>query len=535
MDAFPDNTPPPKFDLITIVLIAIAGVDKETLRRSTPHDVSNIRAIATLMLCVWLYQSSLLSIVAHQLMATDGQIHPAFILGGMLTATLILLIDSYVFLRSGFHIDGLRQLARGGLDLTGDIGAKLKAGIFLILRLGLSTAFSALCGVFMGLIIFHADIAADLDHVFQQENAALIATTTRQADAEIQRAANVAQEAGTHVAALQKQVVAMRDGTVNPADSDASVQAAQQEVNQLLVEKSQRDTELAAAQKFGSDELAGIKGDPRNSGVRGPGPVRAAAEERVRTATANVAAASQALAEARSRLADLRKQTASTSGERGRQAQLLLPQLESDLQAATAQLAVSRDNLAQLTAHRDETIRAQIDNAPDRVGRGAGLLAQLSALRRAAQDPEIAAVILLIDLTSFGLELAAVLSKVTSFIPMTYTALLARDAYMQNIRIVDQMDAELKLRPPAREGEAPPIQKPPVPETGTNDRSSFQAFMDFMDKPFTSPPTQFPFNLFTVPSTPSEGGAETPSPTKRRRGRPRKPPTGNNVIPMPTK
>jgi hypothetical protein len=50
---------------------------------------------------------------------------------------------------------------------------------------------------------------------------------------------------------------------------------------------------------------------------------------------------------------------------------------------------------------------------------------------------------LLIDLTSFGFELAAVLAKVTSYVPTTYAALLARDAYMQVVHIVDEMMVQL--------------------------------------------------------------------------------------------
>jgi hypothetical protein len=44
-----------------------------------------------------------------------------------------------------------------------------------------------------------------------------------------------------------------------------------------------------------------------------------------------------------------------------------------------------------------------------------------------------------IDFVSFGFELAAVLAKMMSYVPTTYAALLARDAYMSDVRIVDGM------------------------------------------------------------------------------------------------
>ena len=55
-------------------------------------------------------------------------------------------------------------------------------------------------------------------------------------------------------------------------------------------------------------------------------------------------------------------------------------------------------------------------------------------------------------MTSFGLELAAVLVKVTSFVPTTYAALLARDAYLGVLRMANAMVAELngEEEPPFR-------------------------------------------------------------------------------------
>ena len=44
---------------------------------------------------------------------------------------------------------------------------------------------------------------------------------------------------------------------------------------------------------------------------------------------------------------------------------------------------------------------------------------------------------------SFGLELAAVLAKITSFIPTTYAALLARNAFILVVDIVDEMERRI--------------------------------------------------------------------------------------------
>lgn len=466
MEAFPPDAAVRKLDPFTKLMTWPAGIDEETLRQCPAHDWDNVRAIGMLMLFVWAYQAGLLGIVAHELLAPDGEFHPDLTFGAAFIATLVLLIDSYGFLRAGFHAEGIQQLARGGLDLAGGLAAKIKAGIFLGLRILLSLGFAQLSAVFVALILFKSDITAEIERFYREQNRSLIASVSLQTDADIARAADVTQEANARVEALQKQVASMRDGSINPAASDTAIQAEQAEISELLAEKGRRDTELVAAQSFAANELAGVKGDPSNSGVPGRGPVRAAAEERVRAATANDEAANQALAEARTRLDNLRKQALLSADDRARQAQRAVPHLESDLEKATDELTALREHQAKLVRDRNETIRTGIETAPERVGRDTGFLARLSALRRVARDPEIAMVIFLIDFTSFGLELAAVLAKVTSFIPTTYAVLLARNAFMQAWRTVDEMDAEMRRRPTEPEDEDDFLQPVVVPGVG---------------------------------------------------------------------
>jgi hypothetical protein len=115
-----------------------------------------------------------------------------------------------------------------------------------------------------------------------------------------------------------------------------------------------------------------------------------------------------------------------------------------------------RDKLAHLTEARDEAVRAQVEHARNYVAPDRGLLAQLTILRGLVQDREIAAVILLINATAFGLEFAAVLAKVTTFIPTAYAALLARDAYLRVTAIVDEIDETISGRGRAASGNSGP-------------------------------------------------------------------------------
>jgi hypothetical protein len=485
---------------ISNLLFKLVGADEPTLRLCSDKDLDTLRMQGLLLVGQVAFEAVVLSVAAHQVLASDDDIHFALIAGAIAVAVLIGLIDSYVFLRGGVFEEGISQLRLAGLDLNERTAAKIQRAIALAIRLLFSVALALLIGCFAGLGLFKADIRAEGDRQWQQQNSTRIEEAKLQVDGEIRRATDTVKSEEAHVASLQKSLTTMRDGAVNPAANDVSVQAQQQELNQLLAEKSRREAELVSAQTFSSNELAGAVGNPSNTGQRGRGPVRIAAEERLKSATANLAAADHALADARARLDDLRKQTASTDGDRSRQAQSQLQPLEAELKDATAQLGTEREALTKLTANREENIRATVEAAPDHVARDQGLIGQLKTLRRIAQDPEIATVIILIDVVSFMLELACVMGKIMSPIPTSFSALTVRDSYMRVTRIVDGMMVELD-RGPDPEADGPDILFRPA-----NDNHGLRA-----------PPGVNPDRPVIPP------------PTKRPRGRPRKPrPEGLN-------
>jgi Domain of unknown function (DUF4407) len=495
--------PSRRIGLLSRSIFKLVGADEPTLRLCSDKDLDTLRMQGLLLVGQVGFEAVVLSVAAHQVLASDDDIHFALIAGAIAVAVLIGLIDSYVFLRGGVFEEGISQLRRAGLDLNERTAAKVQRWIAVAIRLLFSVALALLIGCFAGLGLFKADIRAEGDRQWQQLNSTRIAEAKLQVDGEIKRATDTVESEQAHVVSLQKSLTAMREGAVNPAANDVSVQAQQQELNQLSAEKSRREAELVSAQTFASNELAGTKGSSSNTGVSGRGPVRVAAEERVRSATANLAAADRALADARARLDDLRKQTASTDGDRSRQAQSQLQPLEAELKDATAQLGTERETLTKLTANREENIRATVEAAPDHVARDQGLIGQLKALRRIAQDPEIATVIILIDVVSFMLELACVSGKIMSPIPTTFSALTVRDSYMRVTRIVDGMMVELDRGP------NPEADGPDILTRAANDND--------LDHGLRAAPGTYPVH------------PGVPTPPKRPRGRPRKPrPSGLN-------
>ena len=480
----------------------IAGVDEETLRKCPAHDWENARAIGEAMLCVWLYQAGLCSIVGHRLFAEPGQVRIELILVAMFIATFVMLIDSYVIMRSGWHLSGIEELKRGGLDISGGPWARLKAGFFLTIRILLSVGLAQLTAIFLSLLIFAGDIDARTQTTWRQANAHLIVGATEPVDAEIQRATEAINAQSAHVAALATQVESLRQNEIDPSSTYTA--PAQQEVTQLLAQKAKADDELRAAETFAANELAGVRASPENSGRAGPGPRRRAAMEQVTNAKSHAQEIDRALQAARSRLETLRNQHNAPNEAVRQQAHDQLPAFEKTLAAENTKLAALKDELTRLNQGRGDAIRAAIDKAPNHVGLDNGLLAQLRVLEEIAQaNSRIAAVIILIDVISFGFELAAVLAKVTSYVPTTYAALLARDAYMGAVRMVDAMVAELNPEP-EKESPKPEIVVPPQP-ANDNWPENGQAVRQNPFGGFDEPP----------PSAP-------PPPPKRPRGRPRK-------------
>ena len=498
MDASNDQ-PGPKAGLLAKFLIKIAGVDEQALRLCPPHDWDAVRAVAWLMIATWLYQAALLSIVSHRLFATPGQIRPELILASMFIATFILLIDSYMVMRSGFHLSGVEELKRGGLDISGGSAAKIKASIFLTIRILLSVGFAQLTAIFLSILIFSADINSRIQDAYLRVNAHLFSDATDLIDANIKRATDAVTVESARVASLSVQATTVRQNEIDPSTSDPQIQAAQEETTALVARKAKADDDVRAAETFESHEVGGIKGG-QSSGVVGDGPRHKATLEDLANARRHAQEVANQLDAARARFAALRKQLSSSSEATKQKSQDQLPTFEADLATENARLDSLKDQLARLEAGREDAIRAAVENAPNHVALDDGLLAQITALEHIAQeDSKIAAVILLIDLTSFGFELAAVLAKVTSFVPTTYAALLARDAYMRAVRIANEMVSELN-RSPNQKDSAPEF---PSTKSFSNDNS------------LGGPP------IFMAGSC--EGPDDPPpEPPKRPRGRPKK-------------
>jgi hypothetical protein len=493
----------PRIGAFKRLLLNFPGVPEEPLRRCPKQDSDFALMLAALMVGTAGYQTAIFSMVGS-VVFTPGQLRVETVAVALGLAMFVMAIDGVLFMRSGWFIAGESQIRRGGLDISGGWAARVKAALSLAIRLALSMSLAAITGVAFSALIFRADIVAQEKQLYLDRNSHVIADATSLADAEIKRATDAMTAQDARVASLSSQLNAVRQNEIDPSASDPQIQQSQDELKQLLAEQAKADDEVQAAESFASHELGGIK-TPGNSGIAGDGPRHKAAQEEVANAKRHAQEIASALDVARARLDALRKQLASAGEATQHRSDDQLPAFESALATETAKLSSLKDELTSLTHGREDAIRNAVENAPDYVDVDDGFLAQVTALEHLAQqDPKIAWLILLIELTSAGFELAAVLAKTLSYVPTTLAAVLASEAYMSDVRIVDSMMTELNGDPPKPAG-SPHIlpRDPPANDNATG------ASTIFAPAPF------------------SGSGDHPPQPPKRRRGRPRKAPVFN--------
>jgi Domain of unknown function (DUF4407) len=484
----------PKIGLWERFCISIASADETLLRLCPPSDLGHVKATAEILLLTMFWQATLFALISYRLFEPTGAVRPILILGSLFVAGFIMRIDSMTVIGSHWHLDGVDQIARGGLNIFQGGAARIKARAFLGLRILFSIALAQVTAVFASIIIFGGDISAESQRVYQAANANLIANTTTLVDADINRAAEAVKTETARIDALSGQVTALRQNEIDPTENSETRQA-QEEVAQLVAAKAKADDAVLSRRTFATDELGGVKGSDGNSGLAGDGPRHKAAMQQIANAEQFAIEAARQLDAARARLAELRKQIGSQSDTARQQSRDTLPEFMGQLGAENRKLSSLKAELAARIAGREDAIRRAVESAPNFVPLDDGFLAQIAALEHiATNNLRIAFLIGLIDLISFALELAAVLSTVTSFIPTTYAALIAKEAYLRSVHMADEIYRVTDLCDKMPTIEFPP-RNPPPRSQGTGPVSS-----------------------------PTPGGPQNPSPQppKRPRGRPRK-------------
>lgn len=480
--------------------VGIAGADLELLQFCPERELQNVKFLAYLELGVAIYQAAIFSAVGHYLFAHPGVIHPEIIVASIFLAGLIMLIDSYVIMRSSWHLHGISELKRGGLDIAGGTSAQIRNALFLVLRGGFAVNIALLVAGFLLTMIFSTDIGSKSQEQYRAQNAALFSEQKARVGSQINKAGEVVAASDAAISALNAEDAKLRLAGLAPISDPPGLNETSAMVRRLETDMGNAERDLAATRSFASDELAGIKRAPGNTGVAGDGPIRAAAQERIKAAEALVTSISAQLDRARTDLKVMQSAIdARLSGDR-RQIDERRAAILAARDAEQARRAGFQEKYESLVQGRDGAILQGVENDPSHVPPKTGLLAQLSYLRQLAADPEIMVVIILVELASLGIELAAVFAKVFSFVPTVYATSLAQESYMSAYHTARGM---------ARAMASDPFNNPP---TTPNDPDSANDNMETEEAHERDWPTVNGIDL----------SPENDNPPPRRRGRPRR-------------
>ena len=448
-----------RFGAFTRFQCRIAGVDAELMEECPDRDLSNVKTLFWLLAAVWLWQFALFTAVAHMMLSRPDHLRPELFAAGAVLASIILLIDSYVIVRTSWSLQGMKELARGGLELGSTFAARFKNGLFVSLRVLVTIGMAQLLALFLAILMFGKDIQADLDRRFREFNGDLIGKITAQVDGVIGALADDQKATAGLLAAAVTEESMLRRTSVDPTSDDPEVKLGVERASQLNASKVELERELSEAQKFAADELAGVKNSKGNSGRPGEGPVRRAARERVANAQAKVASAAREFAATEERISKARDKAAAGSDARRDAALGKLSSSTSSREKLEKRLGEIETALATHRDSREQMIRDRVEADPSFVGLGNGFLANYQALQRIAKEDEsVVPVILLLDFVLFSIDLAAVLAKLATFIPSTYATLLAatdlRVAYGTAQGVA--ADIEEMLKPHTKETSEPP-------------------------------------------------------------------------------
>ncbi len=338
----------------------------------------------------------------------------------------------------------------------------------------------------------------------------LVGPATTLADKAIEEARAAEQAESKEVEKLATNVATLRQNEIDPISGNADMQLAQQELSRLIAEKEKAESDQRNAESFATAERGGLTKAPGNSGHPGAGPKYRAAREDADNAKNYAEQVSRALEAARSRVDALRDKFASVDEQVKQKAQDQLPGFEASLNAENAKLATLRGQLVTLVEGRNATIRKAVESAPDFVPLNSGFLARISALESIAHDnPRVMIVMILLEIVSFCLEVAAILATMAGGMS-TYSALIARDAYTRLVKIADEMATDLEKS--SHKAPEPEILPPEAPADDQLRNASEEASTDPFEK---------------------AAAAAGQSP-KRRRGRPRKSSPDTNGSKAPT-
>lgn len=322
----------------------LVGVDRDLLAHCPKRDRDNVYTIGWLLIGVWLWQLVVLSVALHVGLARPGEILPSFVALAALVATLVLLFDSYI-VRASWLTTGMEQLSRAGLGLPSPWGTRIKAALFMVVRLGVTVLLALLTGSLMSLILFDKDVTGRLRAIAAAANAPLVSVAAGRFDAGTSRLATERDQALAVVQTGDTDAGALRRSVLRELEKDPEIAVLSERVRALIRAREAVERRLRQTRgQVSVDDAAG--------------PARLAAAQRALA----VAARDLAAAQERLRAEQARRENAAmrfTGTVDGR-----LKEIAAAREAAARRMVELDSMLAQRAAIREGSIREAVLRDP---------------------------------------------------------------------------------------------------------------------------------------------------------------------------
>lgn len=419
--------------------------------------------LGCLMYAAWGWQCGLFANAARVMLSSDGSWNPTHIALGVLMATIILLTDAIVFMAASWSAQGIAEVERTHEFKLPTSGAnQAKSAALIGGRFAMAILIASFMAMVVSLLAFEKDIGRILEGKYQTANAALLREKAASEDAELQKWKNARTELAARIPALEAEERSLRTSNLEPKVDDAQLRLATQAIPAAQAARVAADRELKSARAA----LA------REAYLDGYG--RRAAQARVASAERELASAQRSLDEAERRV---REQTDMRAVEARRKEGLAATSL-AQVVAGKAEIErrIVEGNAAYATrlANREAITRAMVEKDPRHVPRDDGLLVRLQALKELAKDEAIAHALLGFEALLILLELAAVMGKTLTLIPLSYATRMAERDLIRALetgrRLKDVFSAKPKPAPaPDIVVEpTPPVTEPPEPPKPLN-------------------------------------------------------------------
>lgn len=434
-------------------LLALMGVDVNVMRGAEQVDLANVYKTTALLALSATWSVILFANAFRIMLAPAGEWQLTHLGLALLVSAIVALADIQIFIAGSWMAHGIAELERTGryaepLATT----AFRKVWVVLAVRFATALLVANFLAVIASLIAFDKEIVETIAAKAISENAALVAEKTAAIDAEDGRTVQELEAQRKRIAALEEESRTLREASVTPPEHDPEMKVA---LERLAAAEAAQSKARAARDEANSRAATELGGCADGACVAGRGPKFHAWQARLRAAEAALAEATAARDLAATRARELQEAREREAGRKNDAVQARL----KEVLAGLAVLEKERADLSRTYSDQVARREARIRNAAEADLRykkyDSGLISRLKALGELTKDEAIARFVYLADAVLIVLELATVIGKTVSFIPMTYATMIAERDTMRARAAADRMSGG--------GGSAPPPAPSPVP------------------------------------------------------------------------